>query len=350
MTNSSLTLHRRRFLLGTAGASLISLGGLPAFALPVAPQAYGTGRRQAFDKGWRFSRSAGDGFETADTDDTAWRAVDLPHDWSLDNPVAAVTGPFDKEAISGTATAFTTGGEGWYRKVFTFEPPKSSRVEILFEGVYMNSDVWLNGRHLGNHVNGYTPFAYDLTPYLAPGGRNVLAVRVRNDGRNSRWYSGSGIYRHVWLDVLPHGTRLARWGTGVATRRIVDGGADLDITTRLEDLGNSGDGLTIRHRISDAHGHIAWQVETSAKSEISLTAHLAKANLWSPDRPALYTLTTELRRGKTVLDRQETSFGVRIIAFDPATGMTVNGVATKLRGGCIHHDNGLVGRRRFRRR
>ncbi len=309
------------------------------------------GRFQSFDAAWRFRRGEGQGFEAPDFDDSAWRAVDLPHDWSIEDlpPPASdaeghIVGPFDQKAEGDTATGFTIGGEGWYRKRFSLAVPAGGRAEILFDGVYMNSEIWLNGHHLGAHPNGYTPFAYDLTPHLSPTGENVLAVRIRNLGRNSRWYSGSGIYRHVALDVFQEPSRIARWGVSVATRRVANGTAELDIATRLEE---ATEGLTLVSRLKDRDGHTLAESTAPAQPELHQAISLHAPQLWSPAAPSLYVLETELRRGSAVIDRAETPFGVRIIAFDAVQGMTINGTAIKLRGGCIHHDNGLLGAAAF---
>jgi beta-galactosidase len=341
----SLVVNRRE-LLTAMGATTLAMT-LPLGAMG-ATTAAGKDciRRQAFDLGWQFFRGEGEGFAAVNFDDTHWRSVDAPHDWSIENlPPSAenpaqVVGPFDRKSKGSTATGFTVGGEGWYRKHFRLSAPANGRVEILFEGVYMNSDVWLNGHHLGNNASGYTPFAYDLTPYLSADSNNVLAVRVRNLGENSRWYSGSGIYRHVWLDVLPSQSRIARWGIGVTTRRIMEATADIELCTKLEDL---TDGLTLVSRIKDAHGNIVGELAEPATAEVKQLMTVVSPKLWSPERPSLYTLETELRRDETVLDRAANSFGVRIVTFDAERGMTINGVSTKLRGGCIHHDNGLLG-------
>jgi beta-galactosidase len=344
-------MDRRQVMLAAAatGAALTS----PALAAPAEASTaiVRTGRGQPFDLGWRFHRGEGAGFEAPGLDDSGWRNVDLPHDWSIEDlpsgggaAPATVVGPFDRSAEGKAATGFTVGGEGWYRKRFRLAGPTPGRVEVLFEGVYMNSEVWLNGQRLGAHANGYTPFAYDLTPYLAPGGENVLAVKVSNLGRNSRWYSGSGIYRHVWLDVLPQAARIQRWGVGVVTQRISDGGAALAITTRLEAAGPE---LSLASRILDGRGRVVWDASAPAGPEVRQTLNLASPQLWSPESPSLYTLSTELRRGGTVLDRVDTPFGVRIVTVDAERGMTLNGAPIKLRGGCIHHDNGLLGAAAF---
>lgn len=343
---SGLELARREMLIATGAASMIAATGGLAHA---APSGQPLGRKQNFDTGWRFFRGDGSGFGAPGFDDSAWREVDLPHDWSIENvPPASVdggeiVGPFAQKAVGGTAVGFAVGGEGWYRKTFRVSVPKAGRAEILFDGVYLDSEVWINGTKLGSHPSGYTPFAYDLTPHLVAGD-NVIAVRVTNHGRNSRWYTGSGIYRHVWLDIWPEAARIERWGVSVTTAAVTDTAADLRVETRLVD---AGEGLTLNSWIRDAKGRIVWKSSVAAGQQDEQSARIAAPMLWSPETPNLYTLETELKRGSSLLDRVETPFGIRIVTFDPAKGMAINGNPTKLRGGCIHHDNGVLGAASF---
>lgn len=343
-----MNIDRRGFIAG-ASAALLSV---PAFAADKDTRAP-SGRSSLFDNGWRFRRGEGAGYENVGFDDSSWRSVDLPHDWSIEDlqveasqsgEASAVVGPFSRKAVGGVATGFTMGGEGWYRKTFAVEPAPDQQLEVLFDGIYANSDIWINGHLLGHHPNGYTPVSFDLTPHLSPTGRNVLAVRVRNLGENSRWYSGSGIYRHVWLDRKPKASRIARWGIGVTTRRLEGSKANLEIETRFEHM---LEGTSILSRIRDANGHIVWQSETSGTATVRQEATIPAVRPWTPDTPYLYVLETTARLGGRIIDRTETPFGVRIVAFVPGHGLTLNGKSLKLRGGCIHHDNGLLGAMAF---
>ena len=344
-------VKRRQIIQAFGGGlalPLLGAGQRARAAEPASPTALAVGRDQAFDTGWKFFRGAGAGFDAASFDDGAWRSVDLPHDWSIEDlpPVAGagIVGPFDPKAIGGTATGFTVGGEGWYRKHFTNDGlPGASRIEILFGGAFDESDVWLNGQHVGRHVHGYTPFAYDLTPYMRPGG-NVLAVRVTNIGRTSRWYSGSGLYRSVSVDVFAEPARVARWGVGIVTRKLTDDSAALAIETKL--IAAASD-LTVLHRIRDASGAVVMETSLLASENVQHDLTLASPKLWSPESPVLYTLETELKRHGQEIDKLVSVFGVRIVSFDAETGMQVNGVVTKMRGGCVHHDNGLLGAAAF---
>jgi beta-galactosidase len=309
------------------------------------------GRAQSLNLGWRFWRGDGVGFERPEFDDSAWRAVDVPHDWSIEDlpdqsaaEKAEVIGPFSRKAIGGTATGYTVGGTAWYRKRFIVTGDHA-RVDVRFDGVYMNSEVWINGVRLGEFPNGYLPFACDMTPYLVRNRANVIAVKVRNEGVNTRWFSGSGIYRHVSLDVYQEPSRIAPWGASVATQSIEKDQATLELRTSLVDLAR---GLTLTSKIKDAKGKTVWERSgVPASAQVSAVARIPSAALWSPDTPNLYTLVSELRRGKAVVDRTETTFGIRIVTFDVTNGMTINGKSTKLKGGCIHHDNGLLGAMAF---
>jgi beta-galactosidase len=341
MTGVEFRADRREAIVVSAGAAALTLvTGVPALAVS-APAALRVGRDQSFDNGWRFFRGADEGFERPALDDSAWRTVDLPHDWSIEDAPGGTVGPFDKKSKGGTATGYTVGGEGWYRRHFrTDGMPADACVEVLFDGVYLDSDIWLNGQKLGSNVHGYVPFAFDLTPFLNRGGDNVIAVRVRNLGRNSRWYAGSGLYRQVKLDVLPATTRIARWGVGAWTRRIDSGSAAVDVTTRIEIVDAT---LELVTRLRDAKGAVVAEAKSTVTGEVKQTLSVRAPHLWSPDSPYLHSLETELRRGSVVVDRMVQPFGVRIVTMDAQRGLTINGKATKLRGGCIHHDNGLLG-------
>lgn len=308
-------------------------------------EAFRVGRDQSFDSGWRFQRGVGNGHEHTNFDDSHWRIVSLPHDWSIED-LPGEAGPFDKAAIGGAATGFTTGGEGWYRRhIDVAGLPADAQVEIEFDGVYLESDVWLNGRHIGRHVNGYTAFAYDLSPYLQRTGPNVIAVRVRNEGQNSRWYSGSGVYRQVTLNVFSSSARIARLGVGAHTRAVIGDCADVDVETQLLGVDQSHRLIT---RLVDHSGVVVAEKTSPADAQVSQSLKVRAARLWSPDDPYLYTLETELFAGSRSVDLMRQAFGLRIITFETDRGFRINDEAMTLRGGCIHHDNGLLGASAFR--
>jgi beta-galactosidase len=160
------------------------------------------GQTILFNVGWRFHRGGAQSAEMTWFDDSKWRTVDLPHDWSIED-LPGTQSPFDPDAVGQVSTGFTVGGTGWYRKTFTVPAEqKNKRIIIQFDGVYMNSGVWLNSEPVGKHPYGYTSFWFDITDKIKFGEQNIITVQVRNEGQNSRWYTGSGIYRHVWLKML----------------------------------------------------------------------------------------------------------------------------------------------------
>ena len=307
-----------------------------------------------FDADWRFHRGGAQGAESPDFDDSEWRKLDLPHDWSIED-LPGTHSPFDPEAISQVSGGFTTGGTGWYRKTFSVpDEENGKRILIQFDGVYMNADVWLNGQGLGSHPYGYTSFWFDLTDKVKFGGANFLAVKVKNEGENSRWYSGSGIYRHVWLKTLEP-THVAQWGTYITTPQVSASSAKVDAKTKVLNESDRPARITLVTRIVDATGQEVAKVESSqavepkAAYEFDQDATIKSPALWSPDSPTLYTAVSEVYRERQPTDRVETKFGVRTISFDAAGGFRLNGQPLKLKGGCLHHDNGPLGARAFDR-
>ncbi len=190
------------------------------------------------DDQWFFHRGGAQRAEQPEFDDASWRMVDLPHDWSIED-LPGTPSPFDRDAISQVNGGFTTGGTGWYRKKLLIgEDMKGKILTLLFEGVYMNAECWLNGHSLGSHPYGYTSFSFDITPYILYGKENVLAVKVRNEGENSRWYSGSGIYRHVWL-ITDEPVHVSLWGTAVTTPAVSAAAAKINVKTDVVNEGKS---------------------------------------------------------------------------------------------------------------
>ena len=307
-----------------------------------------------FDDDWRFLRGGAQGAEGPDFDDSRWRRLDLPHDWSVEDLPGKGT-PFDPAAVSQVSGGFTVGGTGWYRKSFDVPASeKGKRVRIQFDGVYMNAEVWLNGRRVGGHPYGYTSFWFDLTDKVNFGGRNVIAVKVRNEGENSRWYSGSGIYRHVWLKTLDP-LHVAQWGTYVTTPEVDASRAKVVMRTTVQNESDAAARIRIVTRLLDPSGAEAARaddgggVEAKGSREFEQDAAIRAPALWSPESPALYTAVTEVYRDGRVTDRVETKFGVRTISFDVAHGFSLNGRTVKLKGGCLHHDNGPLGARAYDR-
>jgi len=308
-----------------------------------------------FDASWKFHLGDVTNASHENFDDQHWRTLDLPHDWSIEdlpNQSDSVIGPFSAKSVGATATGYTVGGIGWYRKHFSLGNTANKKVTIYFDGVYMNSDVYINGHYLGNHPYGYTPFRYDITPFLKKNGEeNVVAVRVSNEGKNSRWYSGSGIYRHVWLIVTPM-LHLAQWGIYITTPEVNQNAATVNVKSKVVNQKADEDKATVRTSIYDkAYKKIA-EVEkiisvegknSSEENEVMQTFKILDPHLWSPDAPYLYHVVSELVVNNKVIDRVTNNFGIRSIDISAEKGFLLNGKQILLRGGCVHHDDGPLG-------
>ena len=311
--------------------------------LGVGAAAQGSGRqRLSMDPEWRFMLGDPAGAERPSFDDRSWRRLDLPHDWSIE-------GTMRQDAPGGGQFAFLPGGIGWYRKAFRM--PQGTRgleARLEFDGVYMNSDVWINGVHLGKRPYGYISFAYDISHHLVPG-VNVVAVRVDNSSQpNSRWYSGSGIYRHVWL-TLSDSLHVAHWGTYVTTPRADSTRADVVVRTRLENDRSTARRGTLRSIVLDdggrevARADTAFTLAAGQRLELEEQLGVTTPRLWSVARPYLYSLRTELLEGSRPVDVVTTPFGIRSMAFDKDRGFLLNGRHVKLNGVNLHHDAGGLG-------
>jgi beta-galactosidase len=314
-----------------------------------------TDRERNFDADWHFLRGDAPGAEQPAFDDSTWRVLDVPHDWSIEdlpaNNSTNRVGPFNPDLSPGKdATGNTVGGTSWYRKYFTLPASDAGKkLSVRFDGVYMDADFWLNGQPLGNHPYGYTSFAFNLTPMLKPVGQtNVLAVRVRNEGRNSRWYSGSGIYRHVWLEVTDP-LRITENGLQITTPEVAPENSTVLARTEIINDRSENAHVVVRIKVRNAKGkivaHEQSELELSAGgktvSEQKLT--LKPAKLWSPSAPNLYRSEVELLVASKVVDSLSQNFGIRKIEVDAEHGFRLNGESIKLKGGCLHHDNGPLG-------
>ncbi|WP_435354848.1 glycoside hydrolase family 2 TIM barrel-domain containing protein [Emticicia sp. SJ17W-69] len=305
------------------------------------------GRQILFDSDWKFKKGKGIDAKATNFNDSDWRKLDVPHDWSIedltDTPNDSIIGPFYKNNAGKNATAFTVGGTAWYRKTFTMDKSTSGKkVFIQFDGVYMNADVWINGHHLGNHPYGYTAFTHDLTEHLNSAGvPNVVAVEVKNEGYNSRWYSGSGIYRHVWLNVI-NPNHIANWGVQIVSKNVSEQTADIHFTTKIE---NSIANLSLITEIYSADNKLinSNTVDVSGKDKVEQMINFKNPKLWNIESPYLYKAKLILNQNGKIIDENTQNFGVRSIHFDAKIGFILNGKNIKLKGGCIHHDNGPLG-------
>jgi len=284
-------------------------------------------QRMCFDEGWRFILADSARMEQPEYDDRAWRLLDLPHDW-------AIEGDFSPANPSGAGGGALPGGVGWYRKHFSVGD--ADRYFVEFDGVYMNATVYVNGHNLGKRPYGYSSFEYDLTPYLNRKGDNVVAVRVDNsDQPNSRWYSGCGIYRHVWLTPKAN-IHVAHWG--ICVRATPKGEVEIDVEV-VDEL-HSGAKPRLRHTITDADGKV---VATAANAAPKAKLRVKRPHLWSVDNPYIYKVKTEVVVDGKVVDECITTTGFRDFRFDAQKGFSLNGKTMKINGVCEHHDLGCLG-------
>lgn len=299
--------------------------------------------RQNFDRGWLFCLGDDAGMSATAFADAGWRQLNIPHDWSVE-------GNFSKDNPAGIGGGALPGGIGWYRKHFTIDKnDPSSRFFIDFDGVYMNSKVYLNGHLLGYRPYGYSSFEYEMTPFINRGGDNVIAVRVDNGSQpNSRWYSGSGIYRHVYL-LKTSGVHVAHWGTFVSS---TISGKDALLDIKVELITNERESLpvSVSNRILDARDSVVERKDTTVMVSPSLSGTLLQQQmriqqprLWSLDDPFQYRLLTEVRKAGVVVDSYVTPFGIRSFRFDADNGFFLNGKSMKINGVCEHHDLGCLG-------
>ena len=300
------------------GISVLLFLSLNAGAFSSPRQVKDPRQRISFDENWKFFQGDAPGAETVHFNDGKWRSLNVPHDWI-----------------------------GWYRKHFTVSKG-SRRFRIEFDGVYMNSEVWVNGRYVGKHANGYISFYYDITPYLKDG-ENVIAVKVDNSIQtNSRWYSGSGIYRHVWLTVTGP-LHISQWGTCVTTPSVDSLSSTVLIRTKVENHYTVPKDAVLVSRIVDGDAKVVAEVESPVSvtpgesKEFTQQVTVNNPSLWSVDSPSMYSLISQIKAGGKIIDQEETPFGIRSIEFDAVKGFVLNGRRVKMNGVCLHHDAGCFG-------
>ena len=310
-----------------------------------------------FDENWKFHLGGAQGAEQNIFNDSKWRNIDLPHDWSIED-LKGTHSLFNQDAISQVSGGFTTGGTGWYRKSFKIAPQfKGKKIHIQFDGVYMNADVWINGHHLGNHPYGYTSFMFDITDQVIFNGANVIAVEVKNEGQNSRWYSGSGIYRHVWLKIMDP-LHIKQWGSFITTPEVSNASATINCKTSIVNETGKDEIVNINTKYINASGAMVAitgelkQFIAAKKSfEFNQDVVIKNPQLWSCESPALYTAVTSIysNSNSNLISRDTNSFGIRKISFDVSNGFQLNGKTVKLKGGCFHNDNGPLGSKEYDR-
>lgn len=308
------------------------------FALFVEPT--NASEKINFDLNWKFTTEDVDA-ENPTFNDTSWRVLNLPHDWSIEGEY--------KESENGTdwQSGYLPAGIGWYRKTFDLKPSwKNKQIQVLFEGAYMNSNVWINGHHLGHRPNGYVSFYYDLTPYLKEKS-NVIAVKIDHSSPLSgRWYTGSGLYRSVYLMVYPK-THIEPWGVFFKSTEINREKADFSIDIDYQCMLTRP--LCVLARLVDSNGKTVSLREQKisnpeqGKQSVVLTGRVANPNLWSPDTPYVYRLTCAIAADGKIIDEFSQQVGFRKLEFSASEGFKINDLPTKIKGVCDHHSAGAVG-------
>lgn len=300
--------------------------------------------RIPFDFDWKFALNEQQGAVQPGFDDSEWRVLDVPHDFSIEHP-------FDSAYATGAGGGYTYSGTGWYRKHFVSEKAfAEKKVSVLFDGVYRNSEVWINGHYLGTRPYGYSSFDYDLTPYLNPvGENNVIAVKVdTSEQPNSRWYTGSGIYRHVWL-VAKNKLHINQWGVFARTVKANENEARVDVSIELNNDNEADQRCTVVTKFINSKGKQVAKSESSVEVKsgqqqvIDQNIQIDNPMLWSVEQPSLYQLQVEVVSNNQLADVYSTAFGVRTFKFDPNKGFILNGTHVKLKGVNNHHDGGPLG-------
>ncbi|MBQ8969516.1 MAG: DUF4982 domain-containing protein [Bacteroidaceae bacterium] len=353
-------MRKRLSFLLCLWAVIVALGLLRATAAPsVTPLP--TGRKTCIDRGWHFLLGDGSQALTQPSTAQAWRTLNLPHDWSVEPEAArqaggTVVGPFSTNSVGGYQTGFTVGGEGWYYKRLDIprqpigkggKAAQADRYWLYFEGVYNQAEVFLNGKRLYFNPYGYISFRVDVSGEIHEG-ENTLLVRVRNEGNNSRWYAGSGIYRHVWLLRLP-ALYADEWDTYMESQ-LRQSQADVNLHTTLYNEARQPKTCSVSVQLVDAQGRTVGTrkqkttVGAGGKQPLAFSWQLRGIRPWSPESPHLYTAVIRVKDVRTgITDTLTKRFGIRSIDCSAQRGMCLNGQPVLLRGGCVHHDNGLLG-------
>ncbi|TCC99342.1 beta-galactosidase GalB [Pedobacter hiemivivus] len=297
---------------------------------------------QSFNQDWKFFLGDVTAAKSSDFSDLSWRKLSLPHDWSIE-------GKFDLKNPAKPEGGGLPTGVAWYRKTFTLPANlQQKNIFIEFDGVYKNSEIWINGHLLGKRPYGYSSFNYELTKYLKPG-ENVIAVRVDNSAQpDSRWYSGSGIYRNVWLTATEN-IAIDHWGTFVSTSAVSKTTAKLNFKTEIRNKAGLKGEIDVQSQVYDAKGKLVAAVRTDHITlndtlvTVAQSSTVDQPELWSVNNPHLYKVVTKVFSGKRLVDNYETPLGIRYFNFDAAKGFTLNGEYLKILGVCMHHDLGALG-------
>jgi beta-galactosidase len=312
-----------------------------------------------FNEGWKFIEDSAITAYSVDFDDSDWRKIDLPHDWSVEDfpeQDSLHVGPFHKSMEMGHDVGYLRGGTGWYRKHFTLSSVNDDKIAYLyFDGVQSETTLWVNGKKAGQHVYGYTPFFFNITSFLNnPGEENILAVKVEKPEQNSRWFTGAGIYRSVNM-IFVDSLHIDIWGVSVAASNINTESAEVGLEVNLINSSKKETEASILAEIIDPDGNISAVIEkeikrTAGSEKIeSLKTVIPHPKLWDIENPNLYNAKISIVQNKELVDIYNQPFGLRSIEFSSESGFLLNEKPVLLKGGCMHHDNGLLGASAFNR-
>lgn len=317
---------------------LLSIFMLLTSCITINAQQLPMERKQIFDQHWKFKLGDMQDAQSFKYNDAGWTELNLPHDWSIE-------GQPDAKNATGNAGGYYPSGIGWYRKSFTLNKDyRGKKVWIYFEGVYMNSSVYINGHLVGGHPYGYVPFYCDVTPYLHLNGKNIIAVRVDNSKQiNCRWYSGSGIYRHVWL-VTANPVHIDHWGAEITTQDIKATEATVKVKTTVVNENDNDADVTLQIGIGNkSTSAFAVTIPANSKQIVTRNIKVDKPLLWSLQTPHLYKANIEIKNKDKVIDKVSQTFGICQIKYSAKDGLSLNNQKILLNGGCVHHDNGILG-------
>lgn len=313
---------------------------------------------QTFEKGWKFTREDSKDFSNSTYDDAKWQSVTVPHDWAIYGPFSinndkqnvAISQDGQKEAMehAGRTGGLPFVGVGWYR--LNFDAPsfsKGKKATLVFDGAMSHAHVYINGQEAGYWPYGYNSFYVDATPYLKPGEKNTLAVRLENENESSRWYPGAGLYRNVHL-VVNEDAHIPTWGTQLTTPVVKDEFAKVNLKTKLDvPAGKAFEGYRIVTELKDKDGKVVAANEKKGDpfddNVFEQDFVVTSPALWTPDTPHLYSAVSKVYEGNTLKDEYTTSFGIRSIEIIPNKGFFLNGKKTMFKGVCNHHDLGPLG-------
>jgi len=322
--------------------NILKLSVSLAIALFVNAAAQGQvsfGKAEKFNDKWKFSLGDVKGAEAVSFDDAKWRTLDLPHDWSVE-------GTYSPDLSS--ATGYLPGGIAWYRKSFNVPAQQDQKLYIYFEGIYRDGEVYVNGKLVGKRPNGYISYMYDITPFVSVGATNTIAVRVdHSKSTDSRWYTGSGIYRDVYL-ISANPVHIDQWGVNYQTA-VTDAKAVVTVNTSVRNTKAKATNVIVTQQIINKENKVvatktgSLKLDAQGLATVSQQLDVVNPLLWSIETPHLYQLKTIVSEKGKVIDQTVTNLGIRTLKFDPNKGFALNGEFMKVKGVCLHHDAGCLG-------